>query len=183
MRHFWIWSGVLASGLFWGGTALAQPAKKWSTASDVLAVGLPVVAGAISYAKSDIQGLEQLAISQAMALASSGLLKGVVDAPRPNGQDHHSFPSRHTAVAFSAASYLDLRYGEELGNWRPVLYSAAGLAGIGRVQAREHRWVDVLGGATLGYGLSSFGVKPLQQGRLTVLPTPGSMWLAWQQSF
>lgn len=163
--------------------AWADQTNKWSATSDLLAVGLPAVAGLMAYTEGDSEGLKQLALAQASTVASSEVLKGLFKAPRPNGSNNRSFPSGHTAVAFSAASYVDLRYGSGLGLWRPVLYGVAGLVGVGRVEAKEHRWVDVIGGAALGYGITAYWAESSQAGRLVVLPSPGGLGLAWQQSF
>lgn len=183
MRYYPAFSAILAASLLSAGAVRAEPSKKWSATSDVLAIGLPAAAAAFSYSQSDTRGLEQLAFSQALTVASSGILKGLIDAPRPNGQDNRGFPSRHTAVAFSAAGYMDLRYGKELGFWRPLAYGAASLVGLGRVQGHEHHWVDVLGGAALGYTLSTYWTEPSQAGRLVVFPAQSGVGLAWHRTF
>jgi membrane-associated phospholipid phosphatase len=59
-----------------------------------------------------------------------------------------SFPSGHTAVAFSVASSLsrDIR-----GHWDDVaLFGAASLTGFARLNDNKHWFSDVLGGAAVG---------------------------------
>lgn len=163
--------------------AWAESAQTWGKASDVLAMGLPAAAGALTLWREDVEGFKQLALSGASAVAASELLKGMVHARRPDGSDNQSFPSEHTAVAFTAAAYIDQRYGQELGPWRPALYGLASLTGVARVQADKHRWVDVFAGAALGYGTARYWTEPVQGGHLSVLPAPGGLALGWSRMF
>jgi undecaprenyl-diphosphatase len=65
--------------------------------------------------------------------------------------DRYSFPSGHTATAFSIATSLTLRYPD-----RPVIivisYLYAAIAGYGRMYLGVHYPSDVLGGIIIGSG-------------------------------
>ncbi len=127
--------------------------SSYRTTSDVLAVGIPLAAAVLSVANDDASGLMQLAKSEAFTLASVEVLKRTTHETRPNGKDDRSFPSGHTAVAFAAAQYMQMR-----GGWRYGVpaYLAASLTGYSRVRAKEHYWRDVLAGAALGIASSYY---------------------------
>ncbi len=127
--------------------------SSYRTTSDALAVGIPLAAAILSVTNDDASGLLQLAKSEALTLASVELLKRTTNETRPNGKDDRSFPSGHTAVAFAAAQYMQMR-----GGWRYGVpaYLAASLTGYSRVRAKEHYWRDVLAGAALGIASSYY---------------------------
>lgn len=163
---------------------LAQKTSNWGTASDALAIGLPAAAGALTVWNSDVEGFKQLALSGASTVAASELLKGMVHVQRPDGSDNKSFPSAHTAVAFTAVAYLDRRYGAQLAPWQMAgAYGLAALTGVARVQANKHRWADVAAGAALGYGSARYWTEPARDGQLAVLPTSRGVAIAWARSF
>jgi membrane-associated phospholipid phosphatase len=60
---------------------------------------------------------------------------------------HHSFPSRHAAVAWAVATPFAQQYG---WTWP---YVAAGLTTLSRTGSREHWFSDAVAGSALGYGL------------------------------
>lgn len=81
-----------------------------------------------------------------MEIAVNGL-KNLVSEERPDHSDKNSFPSGHTASAFSGAAFIHKRYGIK----RAILpYLAAGFTGFSRVQAKRHHVHDVLAGAAIG---------------------------------
>ena len=82
--------------------------------------------------------------------ASTQLLKSAVSELRPDGSDHRSFPSGHTAQAFATATFLSEEYKERLP-WMPyAAYTLAGSTGILRIANNKHYIGDVLFGAGLG---------------------------------
>lgn len=119
----------------------------WHAVADVGAIGIPLVAGLITLAEHDTDGLLQLGETGLLAEGTALGLKQVVRSARPNGVDNKSFPSNHTTAAFFAASYLEDRYGWEVG--LPAHAVAVAVA-VARVKSRDHRFVDVLAGAAIG---------------------------------
>lgn len=114
---------------------------------NALTVGLPVVAAGLAWANQDMVGLTQLAKSEAATVVLAEVMKTATHQTRPNGKDDKSFPSRHTAVAFSAAQFMQMKGGWEYG---APAYLAASYVANSRVEAREHRWRDVVAGAATG---------------------------------
>jgi membrane-associated phospholipid phosphatase len=75
-------------------------------------------------------------------------IKKAVRSERPNGEDSLSFPSGHTAGAFTWATTVDHYYGHKAGI---VAYLAATYVGYSRLDERAHRLTDVVAGAAIGY--------------------------------
>ncbi len=66
---------------------------------------------------------------------------------RPNG-DPYSFPSGHTAMAFTTAGVLSKHYG----GWGTAAGVSLGvLTGLGRMEDNKHYASDVVAGATIGW--------------------------------
>ena len=181
MRTIWNILGLGCCLLSQG--ALADPTGRWGTASDLMAAGLPLLAGAATLVNNDTEGTRQLLLSAGSAVAVAEVLKSTVHSTRPDGSDQQSFPSAHTALAFSAATFIDRRYGAQYGAWTPALYGVAALTGVARVEADKHHWVDVLAGGAIGWGAARFWSEPVQGGRLTVLPTRGGLAVGWARGF
>ncbi len=84
------------------------------------------------------------------ALAVQGLLvegiKHATDRDRPNG-NKRSFPSGHTAYAFTMAGLTDAAFGAKFG---VPAYAAATFVGASRISLRRHWLSDVAAGAALG---------------------------------
>ncbi|WP_025762569.1 phosphatase PAP2 family protein [Dyadobacter tibetensis] len=101
--------------------------------------------------KHDLGDQVVLAIlSNVIAQAATQSLKRLVDKQRPNGKDYQSFPSGHSATAFTNAQLLHEEYGQ-----RSVLYSIGGYGtasavGALRIMNHEHWLSDVLMGAGIG---------------------------------
>lgn len=75
-------------------------------------------------------------------------IKKAARSQRPNGENSLSFPSGHTASAFTWATTVDHYYGHKAGF---VAYLAATYVGYSRLDERAHRLTDVIAGATIGY--------------------------------
>jgi len=76
-------------------------------------------------------------------------LKHVVNAERPAGGGH-SFPSSHTARAFTAASIMSREYGDKSVWYSIGAYSIAATTGTMRILNDAHWLTDVLVGAGIG---------------------------------
>lgn len=69
---------------------------------------------------------------------------------RPDGSNHHSFPSGHTATAFTGAEILRREYGEEYPLVGIAGYTVAAGVGLMRVYNNRHWASDVVAGAGVG---------------------------------
>ena len=115
-------------------------------AGGIIQIVLPVVAGSTALYKKDHEGVVQFSKSFLTTLGVTGMLKYTVDAERPNGGSH-SFPSGHTAAAFSGASFLQKRYGWHYGI---PAYAAASFVGYSRIESNNHYSRDVFAAAAIG---------------------------------
>lgn len=108
---------------------------------------VPAYAFGMTMNEQDWDGAKQFVYSFASMQAAVYGLKSVIDEPRPNGSNKNSFPSGHTAAAFSGATFIHKRYGIK----RAVIpYAMATLTGFSRVDARMHYLHDVVAGAAIG---------------------------------
>ncbi len=121
--------------------------------ADALKYGMPIAAASYSLYLKDFEGLEQFAWAFGGTVATTYALKYSVSAERPNGEGDDSFPSGHTAATFSAASYLDRRYGHKAGI---PAYLLASYTGYQRYENDHHRIQDVIAGAVIGWTFSHF---------------------------
>jgi membrane-associated phospholipid phosphatase len=88
--------------------------------------------------------------SELLMLATVYTLKYSVGESRPDSGKKNSFPSGHTAQAFTAASFLSKEYGFQ-SVWISIgAYSAATAVGAFRMLNNRHWVSDVLVGAGIG---------------------------------
>lgn len=79
------------------------------------------------------------------------LLKHSIHKMRPDGTDNRSFPSGHTAIAFSGATVLHKEFGKT-SPWISVAgYAVATITAVDRVRRNRHHWEDVATGAVIGF--------------------------------
>ena len=85
----------------------------------------------------------------------SGLLKLLIDRPRPDRSDRGSFPSAHAAFTFAWASFMatDL-YRQDYAWFYP--YLAAAFTAYTRVGGRKHYLSDVIAGGVLGAAIGYY---------------------------
>lgn len=84
-------------------------------------------------------------------------LKHTIHEMRPDGTDNHSFPSGHTAVAFSGATTLMHEY-RKVSPWIGVAgYAVATTVAVDRVRRNRHHWGDVVAGAAIGVASAEAG--------------------------
>lgn len=159
---------LLATSLGWSvSPASAKGEKDWATVSDIgayslaaLAIGLPVI-------DKDKHGAFQAAGSIATSALIATGLKEAFPERRPDGSDRKSFPSGHTARAFTAAASLYNRQGQSVGI--PAL-AVATLVGVARVKADKHFWYDAVVGAGIGAGVGFLITHNKPEGEAAFIP-------------
>lgn len=142
-----LWVAALAGAMIVASPGEAKSLHHWDQASTAAAGAVAALAFGVPLAKSDGAGMEQAGLSMALGTGSAFALKALVDERRPDGSDHHSFPSGHTSFAFASAASLENRYGWEVG--LPA-FALASFVGVARVEAKRHHWYDVAAGAAIG---------------------------------
>lgn len=130
--------------------------------SDVLQL-LPAFSATYALAKEDYEGLKQLAIGFSATMGVTYTFKlslnalgkkyptQIAFAQRPNGGAFNGFPSGHTASAFSAAGFMQKRYGWK---WGLPTFLLATLTGVSRVIAQKHTPFQVVAGAMIGFSIN-----------------------------
>ncbi len=146
----------------------AQAGDKLERASDVLQVVLPATAYVMIFGFDDKEGRSSYTKALALTVGVTWGLKLTVDKKRPNGGSQ-AFPSGHTSAAFSGASFIERRYGWELGI---PAYVAASFVAFSRVESDNHFVEDVIAGAAIGTISTYLFTKPIEK-RLSVVPLVG----------
>jgi membrane-associated phospholipid phosphatase len=91
--------------------------------------------------------------SEAIMLASVYAVKTLTNIERPDGSNHQSFPSGHTAQAFLAASIVHTELRDKSPWYGIGAYTIATGVGVLRMVNDKHWESDVLAGA--GFGILS----------------------------
>ncbi|PKG84523.1 PAP2 family protein [Psychrobacter sp. Sarcosine-02u-2] len=160
---------LLSSVLLTSGVIVTLPAHADSSTTskvgDVLAFAIPAAAYGSTYYMDDKEGRQQFYYSFATNVATTQVLKSVIDKERPNGRDEDSFPSGHTSMAFQGASFIHKRYGLE---YSIPAYIGAGFVAYSRVEADEHDVADVVAGAALGVASSMYLTKSYYDDQLHI---------------
>jgi membrane-associated phospholipid phosphatase len=137
--------------------AMAQRSSL-TVAGDITQIAVPVTALGIALYKGDKEGQKEFAksfiVNTALVYGMKYAFKDTDWGKRPNGSKY-SFPSGHSAAAFSGAFFLQTRYGWEYG--APAI-ALAGFTGYTRVKGKYHYWRDVIGGAAIAFGANYFFV-------------------------
>jgi len=113
---------------------------------DLFQIAIPIAGLSYTYFSNDVIGRRQFWRSYLSSLSLTYALKYAIDKKRPNGHCCESFPSGHTAAAFSGAMFIQNRYGYKYGIPSIIL---ASYVGYSRVYAKKHYWEDVLFGALI----------------------------------
>ena len=102
---------ALLALVFWSSGALAEKSDT-ERAGDVLAAAIPAAAfGMTFFYEDDREGTIQYAKSLGVTLVTTLALKEITNKERPDGDCCDAFPSGHTSVAFSGATFMHRRYG------------------------------------------------------------------------
>lgn len=133
---------------------------------DIGQIALPVTALAMTVTYDNREGTIQLAKAFIAAEAIAYGLTYSINSRRPNG-GNHSFPSGHTAAAFTGASFIQQRYGMEYGI---PAYIAATLVGVSRITSDNHYLQDVVAGAAIGISANLIFTKRLEKKNIAVTP-------------
>jgi len=125
---------------------------------------------------------ERMVVSDSFALALTlGTIycaKYAVGRMRPDNSSANSFPSGHTAMAFSAATMLHKEYGTTMSHWFSIAgYSLAAVTGISRSLNNRHWLSDIVVGAGIGILGTELGYRLVDKifgDRGMILPTEES---------
>ena len=144
--------------------------KAFSHSGPILSVGIPTAMGAYALIKKDQPLLKDAIYIGTSVVEAIGLtygLKYACDRQRPyekypdrshpiEPEDSPSFPSGHTAAAFSLATSLSITYPK----WYVIAPSAVWACGVGlaRINQGVHYPSDVLTGAAIGVGCAFVNV-------------------------
>lgn len=151
--------------------AVTGSRKAVRTSGDVGAILLPVAGLTAILINKDWEGLKQGVFAGATTLGITYALKYIVKKDRPDHSDNHSFPSMHTSVSFTAAAFIQRRYGWK---WGLPAYVLSTYVGWSRVYGKKHDWWDVAAGAAIGAGSSYIFTRPFaKKHELTISPVAG----------
>lgn len=151
--------------------AVTGSRKAVRTSGDVGAILLPIAGLTAILINKDWEGLKQGVFAGATTLGVTYALKYIVKKDRPDHSDNHSFPSMHTSVSFTAAAFIQRRYGWK---WGLPAYVLSTYVGWSRVYGKKHDWWDVAAGAAIGAGSSYIFTRPFaKKHELTISPVAG----------
>lgn len=128
------------------GNLHAGPFTSKQKIGDLMMVMSPAYALGMTVMAEDWTGTLQLAELLTLNQIAVEGIKALELEERPNGSDMRSFPSGHSAGAFSGAMFVHKRYG-----WKPALipYAMSLITGWSRVHVQAHYWHDVAAGAAV----------------------------------
>lgn len=144
--------------------------RSLSVTGIALPVGIPTVMGIYALAKKDMPLLKDAVYIGTSVIEAVGITYGMkyaFDRRRPyvkypglihpiQPEDSPSFPSGHTAAAFSLATSLSITYPK----WYVIAPSAVWACGVGfaRMNQGVHYPSDVIAGAAIGVGCAFLNV-------------------------
>lgn len=169
-------AGVLACTL--AGAVQAQVVARDDRFSDIVRIGLPVAAAALSVYRDDMEGVKELGLSLVLSQATTAVLKRGIDSKRPDGRGH-GFPSGHVSMAFTAAAYVHERYS--LRQALPF-YALATASAYQRVRTHNHFTRDVIGGAAVGMASALLLTHPAGSHSRASLGYAAGTWVAAYQT-
>lgn len=134
--HEGIWGGLSDAGNVWGDLRFQAPLAlgtwgvgHWAGSGETAALGCDLTRGLL------------------LTYTATSILKVACNRTRPNGEDY-SFPSGHTAAAFTTAGVVTTRYGGWAGG---VTLGLGLMTAMGRMGDMKHYASDVAAGATIGW--------------------------------
>lgn len=119
---------------------------QWTPAASTFALGIIGIKGQHNFTDRVLLfGMAELIQSSVVAS-----IKKISGETRPNGESDQSFPSGHTANAFTGAEFMRLEY-KDVSPWYGVYgYLLAATTGFLRMYNNKHWLSDVLAGAGTG---------------------------------
>jgi len=109
--------------------------------------------------------------AQILSQAYVQAIKFSVQRERPDGSDHYSFPSGHSASAFATAAVLQRHYGWKAGV--PATVVAAYVA-TARVHDNKHYLSDVVFGAAMGIAAQRTVTLHSRRYDMAMIPAAGA---------
>tara|TARA_B100001094_G_scaffold333028_2_gene407995 strand:- start:8884 stop:10182 length:1299 start_codon:yes stop_codon:yes gene_type:complete len=151
------------------------------TFGDEAMVFLPAGAALGSLIIGDYQGTKELFLGTGMSQLIIVGLKESTHRQRPDHKgSYKSFPSGHSAAAFSGAAYLHHRYGSA---WAYPGYTIASIVAYSRVYANKHHIDDVIASASIAvFNSLLFTSSHVSDAKISVLPYFSSDGLGAQMS-
>lgn len=126
------------------------PTKNFANSAQTLGnIGryvIPLSGASAALLLKDYQGLKQMALATGIVAGATEGLKLAIREQRPNGECCSSFPSGHTSLAFTGASFVQFRYGLQ---YSLPLYFGSFYVAYSRVQIKAHYVHDVAFSAAL----------------------------------
>ncbi|GEA49414.1 hypothetical protein VIN01S_02180 [Vibrio inusitatus NBRC 102082] len=138
-------------------------------AGDYLQILIPATGLFATWLHDDPEGAKQLALSVGATQVIVHGTKNLVGRMRPNSSSPNSFPSGHTAAAFSGAAFLQSRYGAA---WGVPAYAAASFVGLSRMHGNRHFADDVLAAAGISFLVNQYLISPYQSKNMAFSATP-----------
>ncbi|MEM7708390.1 MAG: phosphatase PAP2 family protein [Pseudomonadota bacterium] len=139
---------LLAVVLCW--LSPAQADLKEAGEVGVILLPASALAATLLYEEGN-EGAMQLLKSYVVSELVTETLKTVIDKERPTGSCCTAFPSGHASKAFTAAHFIQRRYGWRYGT---AAYGAAAFVAYSRVESDRHDEADVIAGALIGIASS-----------------------------
>ena len=154
----------------WDGKFVRGYSKAMSQSAPYLTIGIPAamaIYGGITKNKPLLADAIYIGTSLIEAVAITSALKVIVKRERPyerypdrvhpySHESSYSFPSSHTAAAFSVATSLSIRYPK----WYVIAPSALWACSVGfsRINEGVHYPSDVFAGAAIGAGCAVMNI-------------------------
>lgn len=151
-----IGSALTHSSAFASNAITVNTDDNYVVAGDYVQIALPVTGLVAAWLHDDGEGAKQLTYSLATTVGIVQAGKFAVGRTRPNSSNTASFPSGHTAAAFSGAAFLQSRYGAK---WGIPAYAAASFVGASRIHGNRHYADDVVAGAGIAFLTNQFFVS------------------------
>jgi undecaprenyl-diphosphatase len=142
----------------WKSPALDRVSDGLTMLSDLKTCGMVPLALYTIGGEKESQAAKLATVSMAISGAAVLGLKAIVNRRRPTGDSPRwdsSFPSGHTALAFSTSVIYGNSYHKL---WIPLLLYST-LVGFSRIYEGEHYPADVLAGTALGVSVGLLVVK------------------------